>query len=553
MDNMDMNNMDNIIITNIFWERVFLHIIIKSTNEDFKINEHEIGFYNKRLKTFIPIESKETDQGQYEFEINITCVKNRSFLENGEWKFGYFQDEEFYDALIAEEPAYRYDDLSRIFRYGKGNQYCYTVDFDLIANETDGKLYFKLRSYFMRSNKRWHKRHQLEEGIYTKKFFKKSLFAVKIFAINAFYKLCLLFSPKNGKHVMFMSETKPFINGNLMFLDEEMKKEKLDEVYHITYSFRRAVGSNQSIFSWFKVLFKVARQDYIFVDDYAPIFNYLNLSKKTILVQLWHAGAGFKAVGYCRFGKKGSPYPCMSVHKKYNYGIVGSEKLIKVFEEVWSIDKESILPLGMARLDNYLDPKKIKAFEEEFYKEYPELKKKKIILFAPTYRGKGQATANYDFTKIDFERIYNFCKDEYVFAIKLHPFILDPPPIPEEYKNRIYDFSEVKNINDLYYVSDIMITDYSSSYYEFSLMKRPILFYTYDRCFYELSRGVYQSIKESAPGKVCDTFDELMEALENKDYELDKTLQFVKDNFDNFNNDASKKILKTILNKKVVK
>lgn len=84
-------------------------------------------------------------------------------------------------------------------------------------------------------------------------------------------------------------------------------------------------------------------------------------------------------------------------------------------------------------------------------------------------------------------------------------------------------------------------------------MKRPILFYTYDRCFYELSRGVYQSIKESAPGKVCDTFDELMEALENKDYELDKTLQFVKDNFDNFNNDASKKILKTILNKKVVK
>lgn len=60
----------------------------------------------------------------------------------------------------------------------------------------------------------------------------------------------------------------------------------------------------------------------------------------------------------------------MSDHKKYNYGIVGSEKLIKVFEEVWSIDKESILPLGMARLDNYLDPKKIKAFEEEFYKEY---------------------------------------------------------------------------------------------------------------------------------------------------------------------------------------
>ena len=73
-------------------------------------------------------------------------------------------------------------------------------------------------------------------------------------------------------------------------------------------------------------------------------------------------------------------------------------------------------------------------------------------------------------------------------------------------------------------------------------MKRPVLFYTPDRELYELSRGVHRSVRESAPGKVCDTFDELMEALENKDYEIEKIYQFVKDNFNNYNSSWQKKI-----------
>jgi CDP-ribitol ribitolphosphotransferase len=57
----------------------------------------------------------------------------------------------------------------------------------------------------------------------------------------------------------------------------------------------------------------------------------------------------------------------------------------------------------------------------------------------------------------------------------------------------------------------------SINYYEFSLMKKPILFYTYDREIYELTRGVYRKVKENAPGKVCDTFSELLNALSNED------------------------------------
>ena len=188
--------------------------------------------------------------------------------------------------------------------------------------------------------------------------------------------------------------------------------------------------------------------------------------------------------------------------------------------------------------------------KNEFYKEYPNLQSKKIILFAPTYRGDGQKTANYNYDWLDLKEIYDFCGEEYVFLVKMHPFVDDPIQIPQEYQNRIMDFASYPNINDLYYVTEILITDYSSNYFEYSLMERPILFYTPDREVYELSRGVHRSVKECAPGKVCDTFEEMMRALRNKDYEIEKVHQFVKDNYDEYDGHAADKAIDAILLKK---
>lgn len=531
-----------IVIKDIIWERIFLKIIIS-----IKGNKNEsFGLYNEKTQEFVPVQL-EKYKDNYLVRLNITCVKDRAFLNNGEWYFGTLKNDDFIKATVEEDVAYRFDELSRVFRYGSKNLYAYTINFKSVADETDSKLVFVLENYFMERNDKWQKRVVFHEIKNADSKIKKTLFFISWRFLNFIYSFFNTFNKKDGKHILIMSETKPFINGNLKAIDSKLKEMGLDKQFKIAYSFRRAVGQNKSKISWINLLYKISKQDYIFIDDYAPIFSYLKLSKKTKLIQLWHAGAGFKAVGYCRFGKSGSPYPITSVHKNVDYGIVGSKKLIEVFEEVWGIEKEAILPYGMARLDNFLDENTQEEFKNQFYKEYKNLENKKIILFSPTYRGTGQATAYYDFSKIDFKQIYDFCGDEYIFLIKLHPFILEKPDIPKEYSDRIFDFSFYQNINKLYYVTDIMITDYSSCYYEFSLMKRPILFYTYDRCLYELSRGVYQRIKDSAPGKVCDTFEELMHSLKNKDFELEKTLKFVDENFDIFDNKASERIIKNIL------
>ena len=102
-------------------------------------------------------------------------------------------------------------------------------------------------------------------------------------------------------------------------------------------------------------------------------------------------------------------------------------------------------------------------------------------------------------------------------------------------------------MQDLLCAADVLITDYSSNYFEFSLMKRPIIFYTPDREIYELSRGVHRSVKENAPGKVCDTFEEMMTALKNKDYEIEKVYKFVEENFDEYDGHAADKAIDYIL------
>ena len=132
----------------------------------------------------------------------------------------------------------------------------------------------------------------------------------------------------------------------------------------------------------------------------------------------------------------------------------------------------------------------------------------------------------------------------------MHPFVSDPIEIPKKFRDRIFDFGDYPNINDLYYITDLLITDYSSNYYEYALMKKPVLFFTYDRHMYELTRGVHRSVKECAPGKVCDTFAEMMRALREQDFETEKIERFVEENFGEYDGHACDRVIDKILLKK---
>lgn len=564
------NNIEKLSIVDIYWDRIYLHI--KLDGEDLENREYIIATEKNKIKYPVKL-NPETN----EIVINITNVHNRKMLSNNKWyiKYGnvnyeeemgiYEEELEEYKEALKQEQSFdeplekpwrpflwkdipaslevcrKMADLDKIYRYS-GNNYAYVFSFYPVKRRE--RLICAIQSSYMMRNSQPSKRHFNIESTKPKVRNKKKFiyFLEKIF--NFVYRIISALTPKNGKRILLMSETRD-LGGNLKALDDRLKERGFDKKYKISYHFVKTLECSRSkiFFIWLKLVFLTARQDYIFVDDYVPFFKYIDLSPKTKLIQVWHAGVGFKSVGYARFGEKGSPYPFASCHRKYDYAIVGGEALRDVYAEVFGIDRENCLPFGLMRNDGYLDEQRIKDFRESFYNQYEYLKDKKIILFAPTFRGTGQRTAYYPYKVLEQDKIFDMCGEEYVFLIKMHPFIRKKIEIDEKYQSRIIDFSDFPDINSLFYVTDLLITDFSSNIYEFAMLKKPIISFAYDKDEYELIRSVHRTLDKYAPGKVCTTMDELVEAVKNKDFELDKLQKFIDENFDNTEGYAADKVI----------
>ena len=344
------------------------------------------------------------------------------------------------------------------------------------------------------------------------------------------------------KTILFLSEQNSVMSTNQKAVYDRLIERGDDKKFDILFSFRSSVAESQNDNSWRKLLKKLAKADIIIMDDHAPVLDWLVLRPETTVIQIWHAGAGFKSSGYSRWGNKGCPstYCC---HRQYTYGISGSSRIAHFFSEVWGINTEQVLPTGMPRMDEYLDEEYRKATTEKLYESFPLCRGKKVILFAPTYRGKNKALAYYPYHLIDFDRLAEVCSDEYVVLFKVHPWISEPITIPEKYSDIMIDVFSYPNINDLFYITDLLITDYSSSIFEYSLMRKPMLFFAYDEIQYSFSRGFHRPYRESTPGKVVSDFDELLEAIRNKDFEFEKVEEYVDVHFDYIDSHASDRVI----------
>lgn len=152
-------------------------------------------------------------------------------------------------------------------------------------------------------------------------------------------------------------------------------------------------------------------------------------------------------------------------------------------------------------------------------KEKLHLKDDKKIIYAPTWRDdEFYDIGEYKFNlKLDLKRLKEELEDEYVILIRTHYYIADRLDL-SEYAGFSYDVSGYDDIAELYLISDILITDYSSVFFDFANLKRPILFFTYDLEKYEnMLRGFYIDIKTDVPGPLLYTNEEIIDAIKNID------------------------------------
>ncbi|WP_409290559.1 CDP-glycerol glycerophosphotransferase family protein [Peribacillus sp. SCS-37] len=372
------------------------------------------------------------------------------------------------------------------------------------------------------------------------------LLSTKVFRL--LYKLfCRL--PIDEKKVVFASDSRLTIGGNFEFVLEELKKQDPGLSYY--FLFKNGTGVKKSAGEIISLAYHLATAKNILLDDFYPMVYPLKIRKGAELIQLWHAVGAFKTFGYSRAGKPGGPSLESKNHRNYTKAIVSSQEVAEHYAEGFGIPLDRVVATGIPRTDIFFNESYKEQVVDRLHREFPYLRDKKVILFAPTFRGNGQQTAFYPTEVLNIDSLYNELKDDYVFLFKMHPFVKDFWEIPEEYEGFFHDFTSYREINDLLFAADILITDYSSVCFEFALLDKPMLFFAPDVEEYIEHRDFYYNYYEFIPGPLVRTTGELISTIQNGQFRMDRVDSFIKHFFDHMDGQSSRRVAELILDKRL--
>lgn len=277
-----------------------------------------------------------------------------------------------------------------------------------------------------------------------------------------------------------------------------------------------------------------------------------------VFVQTWH-GTPLKRLGFDIEKSNNENYTLKEQNrqyltdaKKFSYLVspsaFASEKFISAFALERLGKTDIILEKGYPRNDflfNYTEDDAARVKRELGIPEG-----KKIILYAPTWRD-NQHTANEGYTyktEVDFDRLREKLGDEYVILFRAHYFISNSFDF-EKYSGFVYDVSKLDDINELYIIADMLITDYSSVFFDYAILKRPIIYYMYDFDLYKNEmRGFYIDIDE-LPGAIVKGEDDLIAQIKAADgFEYDEKYKRFNDKY-NYLDDgaAAKRVVETVI------
>ena len=294
------------------------------------------------------------------------------------------------------------------------------------------------------------------------------------------------------------------------------------------------------------------------------IADYIKPKKDQVFVQCWH-GTPLKRLG-CDLvhydNELNTPEDMKKRYKieadKFSYFISPSKFATEKFISAWNLKEigkdDIIIEKGYPRNDflfNYTQDDVERIKKEILGEDYEKLKNKKLILYAPTYRA-NQHTSGVGYTykeEVDFEKMRNKLGDEYIILFRPHYFVASVFDF-SKYKGFVYNAADVDDINELYVISDILVTDYSSVFFDYANLKRPEIFYMYDLEYYrDESNGFYFDIQEILPGPIIKTDDELIEEiLKTKDFRYDEKYKKFNDTFNYLDDgNSSKRVVEEVI------
>lgn len=355
----------------------------------------------------------------------------------------------------------------------------------------------------------------------------------------------------NGK-VVFIEVRMSEISNNFRYIYDELNN---NYSYKISTHFLHMSFSRWREYEQFckKMVIDVADAKYVFLNDSSNVFSCLPLRKETVVTQLWHACGAFKKFGMSiaelKFGDDKKTLDKYPYHGNYTHVTVSSPEVVWAYEEAMNLRHEEkiVKPVGISRTDIFYDPEMKKRAFDRLYSVFPQAKGKKIILYAPTFRGRVASAKTPD--KFDMQMMSDALKNEYVMLFKHHPFVKTRPVIDNVFSDFARDVTEEMSIEDLLFVSDICISDYSSLVFEYSLFEKPMIFFAYDLEDYFDWRGFYYKYDEFVPGPICRSGQEVLACIKVVKTDFDKGIvtQFKEKYMSACDGHATERIMKLVM------
>lgn len=275
-----------------------------------------------------------------------------------------------------------------------------------------------------------------------------------------------------------------------------------------------------------RMLEDISDAHYVFLNDACNVTSCIPLRKGTKIYQLWHACGAFKKFGMSTaeliFGDNRKTLEKYPNYGNLSYVTVSSPEVIWAYEEAMNLKdtKTQVVATGVSRTDVFYDQHFIEQSKAAVYSVCPAAENKKIILYAPTFRGRVAKAESPDC--LDIPAMKRALGDEYVLLIKQHPFVKQLPVVPEDCADFAMDVTKSLEIDQLLCASDVCVSDYSSLIFEYSLFERPMIFFAYDLDDYFDWRGFYYNYDELTPGPVVKETEEIIDYIRHLDVRFDQ-------------------------------
>lgn len=339
-------------------------------------------------------------------------------------------------------------------------------------------------------------------------------------------RACYLISsllPVQADKVVFASARSEKLEGNLLYIHDrivgtrpELRPVLLLERYSYTLA-----GKVAYFLRMVRASYHLATARYFIVDNaYLPVHVGPH-RKGTTVFQVWHAGGALKEFGV-DVHPPNRKVESEFIHKYYDYVVVGSRAAVPHYSSALRTPEDRVVPLGVARTDFFFDDERMAASRARIYAAHPELVDRKVVLYAPTFRGHGLEKRPSQ--RLDARRVRAVLPEEYALVHKAHP-VFDVHLIDDSGYDAVVG-SEF-DINELFTITDVLITDYSSSIFEYALLRKPLVLLVDDLEQYSIDPGLYLDYRTEMIGEVALTDDEVVRLIVTDDFDLSAYDAFV--------------------------